>query len=653
MKQPVQRRLAAILAADVAGYSRLMGADEEGTLDRLKAHRRQLVDPKIAEHRGRIVKTTGDGVLAEFASVVDAVRCALEIQRAMADRNADVPEDKRVIFRIGVNLGDVIIDGDDIYGDGVNIAARLEALAELGGVCISRTVRDHVGDRLPYAFEDIGEQSVKNIVQPVHAWAMSAAAVASLPEVALPAQPGAASRRRPARWVTVAAASLVMAIGIGVAAWWAWPQRSAPVVAPLAASPQSPRSVASTPVPRLSFVVLPFENLSRDSDQEYFADGITDDLTTDLSRISGSFVIAHTTASTYKGRPVDVRQIGRELGVRYVIEGSVRRSGSQVQINVQLIDAENGAHLWADRFDTDGANLENAQNEITGRLARTLNNELFEAASRQSERERVPDPDARDFAMRAWARVIRGPLSPATFDEALQLNQRALEIDPESVFAKDNLASILVGKLSNGLSTSVEQDETQAEQLFREVLEHDPHDARAHIGIGILRRVQKRLAESKVELEAGVRLDRNNHMGYRNLGITLMQMGKPAEAIPYIEKSIRINPLDPNIGTGYFVLGLCHFFIGDLDTAIELLTKARAAAPRAYGIRLTLAGAFGLRGDLDEAKAEIAEAGKLKPDVNSLAAWRAAAPGITNPAEWAVREKTINTGLRRAGFPDN
>ena len=197
MKQPVQRRLAEILAADVAGYSRLMGADEEGTLDRLKAHRRQLVDPKIAEHRGRIVKTTGDGVLAEFASVVDAVRCALEIQRAMADRNADVPEDKRVIFRIGVNLGDVIIDGDDIYGDGVNIAARLEALAELGGVCISRTVRDHVGDRLPYAFEDIGEQSVKNIVQPVHAWAMSAAAVASLPEVALPAQPGAASTPPP------------------------------------------------------------------------------------------------------------------------------------------------------------------------------------------------------------------------------------------------------------------------------------------------------------------------------------------------------------------------------------------------------------------------------------------------------------------------
>src|SRR5499427_7034311 len=209
MKEPVQRRLAAILAADVAGYSRLMGADEEGTLGRLKAHRRELIDPKVKEHRGRIVKLTGDGALVEFPSVVDAVRCAVEIQRAMIDRNAETPEDKRIAYRIGVNLGDVIIDGDDIYGDGVNIAARLEALAQPGGVCLSRTVRDHVGDRLPYIFEDIGEQSVKNIAQPVHAWAINAAAVASLPEVALPAQSPAASRRRPAPWLTVAAASLV------------------------------------------------------------------------------------------------------------------------------------------------------------------------------------------------------------------------------------------------------------------------------------------------------------------------------------------------------------------------------------------------------------------------------------------------------------
>ena len=394
MKQPVERRLAAILAADVAGYSRLMGADEEGTLERLKAHRRELIDPKIKEQRGRIVKLTGDGALVEFPSVVDAVRCAVEIQRAMLDRNAETLEDKRIAFRIGVNLGDVIIDGDDIYGDGVNIAARLEALAEPGGVCLSGTVRDHVGDRLPYTFEDIGEQSVKNIAQPVHAWAMSAAAVASLPEVALPAQSAAAPRRRPARWVTAAAAGLVLVIGIGAAVWWAWPQRNVPVVAVPTASPQSPTGSASVAVPRLSFVVLPFENLSRDPDQEYFADGITDDLTTDLSRISGSFVIARNTAFTYKGKAVDVKQIGRELGVHYVIEGSVRRAGDQVQVNVQLIDAETGAHLWADRFETDRTNLRKLRARspaaLPGRL--TSNSCAMSAVGSSRRRGSVPTP---------------------------------------------------------------------------------------------------------------------------------------------------------------------------------------------------------------------------------------------------------------------
>src|ERR1700736_4481495 len=298
-----------------------MGADEEGTLERLKAHRRQLLDPKIKEHRGRIVKTTGDGMLVEFPSVVDAVRCAVEVQRAMIDRNAEIPDDRRIAFRIGVNLGDVIIDGDDIFGDGVNIAARLEALAEPGGICISRTVRDNIRDKLPYAF--------------------GMAEVAALHPIPVSAQPKPPPRRRR-------------------------PQPTAPP---------------------LSMVVLPFANLSNDPDQEYFADGITDDLTTDLSRIQDSFVIARTSAFTYKGKPVDVRQIGRELGVRYVLEGSVRRSGEQVQVNVQLIDAENGAHVWADRFDTDRANLTKAQDEITGRLARTLDHQLVEAVGRQIEQE--------------------------------------------------------------------------------------------------------------------------------------------------------------------------------------------------------------------------------------------------------------------------
>jgi class 3 adenylate cyclase len=310
------RRLAAILAADVAGYSRLMGADEESTLNRLKAHQREPVDPKILEHHGRIVKTTGDGMLVEFGSVVDAVRCAVEVQRAMVDRNAEVPEDKRITFRVGVNLGDVIADGDDIYGDGVNIAARLEALAEPGGICISRTVRDHIGDRLPYGFDDIGEQNVKNIVQPVHAYAMTATGVASLPEVTMPTQLVASSGRSRLAVITVSFAAV---IGIGIGVWSVWLKGNptdVTVQTSAAASAQRPPATEAKSAPRLSIVVLPFSNLSNDPDQEYFADGITDDLTSDLSRISGSFVIARTTAFTYKGKPIDVKLIGRELGVR-------------------------------------------------------------------------------------------------------------------------------------------------------------------------------------------------------------------------------------------------------------------------------------------------------------------------------------------------
>jgi adenylate cyclase len=453
MKQPVERRLAAILAADVAGYSRLMGADEEGTLERLKAHRRELVDPKIREHRGRIVKTTGDGMLAEFPSVVDAVRCAVEIQRGMVDRIAEIPEDKRITFRIGINLGDVIIDGGDIYGDGVNIAARLEALAEPGGICISRVVRDQIRDKLSYPFEDMGEQSVKNIARPIRVYRMSAAIVASTPLLAALAQP-----------------------------------------------PPSPRSavaIAAAPVPRLSFVVLPFANLSDDPDHEYFADGITDDLTTDLTHISGSFVIARNTAFTYKGKPIDARQLGRELGVRYVVEGSVRRGGEQIRVNVQLIDAETGAHIWADRFDTDRTNLAEAQDEIIGRLARSLNFELARAASRRIDEEKGADPDARDRVMRAWALFYGG--SYAKQKDAIREFEHALEIDPRSIDARLGIARVLVGIIGDGLSNSVPHDEARVEQLLGEVLERDPNRSLAHAVMGHQRKNQNRMAEAQAE----------------------------------------------------------------------------------------------------------------------------------------------------------
>ena len=374
------RRLAAVLAADVAGYSRLMGADEEGTLAAFKAVRRELGDPKIAEHNGRIVKTTGDGLLVEFQSVVDAARCAVEVQRAMGERNTGVPADKRIEFRIGINLGDVILDDGDIFGDGVNVAARLEALAEPGGICISGAAHEQIRDKLDLAFEDLGEQQVKNIARPVRIYKVilgGAASTLPAPRTTLPELPRRGVRApRP----VITATALTVAIGLSIVAWWTWSRVSStalvetPAVARLHTS-SGGADVNGTPAPAaplLSFVVLPFTNLSNDPEQDYFADAITEDLTTDLSRIDGSFVIARNTAFAYKGKPVDVKQIGRELGVRYILEGSVRRLGNQVQVNVQLIDAGNGAHLWADRFETDLRDLAQAQSEITGRLARVM-----------------------------------------------------------------------------------------------------------------------------------------------------------------------------------------------------------------------------------------------------------------------------------------
>ena len=647
------RRLAAILAADVAGYSRLMGADEEGTLERLKAHRRQLVDPKIAEHRGRIVKTAGDGMLVEFPSVVDAVRCAVEMQRGMIDREGQIAEDQRIRFRVGVNLGDIIIDGGDIFGDGVNVAARLEGLAEPGGICISRTVRNQVRDKLPYSFEDMGEQSVKNIARPVRVDAMSADAVAATPPVEIQAQPGWALRviSRP----TIIAASLLAIIGIAVAAWWAWPNANPPASIQAQASPQSPPSSTNVkPAPRLSVVVLPFANLSNDPDQEYFADGITDDLTTDLSRIQDSFVIAHTSALTYKGKPVDVRQIGRELGVRYVLEGSVRRSGEQVQVNVQLIDTESGDHVWADRFDTDRANLTKAQDEIVGRLARTLNHQLVEAVGRQIEQEKPANPDARDQVMRGWAWYYR-PVTEANLQAAHQAFEQALELDPGSTDARIGLATILLKYGAVGFprpGKSRHDDLARVEQLLLEALERRDDDARAHWAMGWLRRVQFRLIDSQIEFEKAIALDHNFWPAMVNISWTLMALGQPEAMLRHLEKAIRLDPQNPSVYANYAALSSAHLLLGHTEQAVEFARKARAANPRVDYVLLQLAAALGLHGDIDEAKAALGAFLKLKPEINTLAKVRKTIYTQATAELEALAEKTVWTGLRRAGLPE-
>jgi len=437
---PSVRRLTAILAADVAGYSRLMGADEEGTHERLRAHLRELIEPKIAEHRGRVVKNTGDGFLAEFPSVVNAVRCAVEMQRGMADRNARTVEDKRITFRVGINLGDVIAEPDDIYGDGVNVAARLEALAEPGGICISRVVRDQIRDKLPYPFEDKGEQSVKNIARSVRVFSLRPEVVAELPATSISGPAPGRARIAPMAMATAGA----IAVMIAAVSWWVWPTTRSFQSPPAEVGPTRetapPASSALKPhgAPRLSIVVLPFANLSGGPEQQYLVDGITEDLTTDLSRIAHMFVISRNTAFTYKDKPVNAKQIGRELGVRYVLEGSIRQSAKQIRVNVQLIDAETDAHLWAERFDRDMGDLFALQDEITRGIAAALNAQLIAAeAARPTEH-----PDALDYILRGRA-LSDGWPTEEDYAQAVRLFEQALTLDPKSVEAQTWLADVL------------------------------------------------------------------------------------------------------------------------------------------------------------------------------------------------------------------
>jgi TolB-like protein/class 3 adenylate cyclase/cytochrome c-type biogenesis protein CcmH/NrfG len=642
---PPVRRLTAILAADVAGYSRLMGVDEEGTHERLRGHLRELVNPKIAEHRGRIVKNTGDGFLAEFPSVVDAVRCAVEMQHGMAERNTGTPTERRIEFRVGINLGDVIAEEDDLFGDGVNVAARLEALAEPGGICISGTVRDHIGDRLPYAYKDKGEQRVKNIARPVRVLALRPDTIAGLPMTDAPIS---VPRRRRSNVAPVAAAVAALLV-LAAIAWWVWPAPRSPSTPPTTVATAATTPIAQPLVaPRLSIVVLPFANLSNDPDQQYFADGITEDLTTDLSRITDMFVISRNTAFTYKNKSIDAKQVGRELGVRYVLEGSLRRSGNQVRINTQLIDAETNAHLWAERFDRDAGDLFALQNEITGRIAGSLNLELPIAEAARA----IEHPDALDYVLRGRAALLRGP-TRENYAEAIGLYERALAVDPRSVDAQSRLALALVGRVLDGRSDFRDADIERAAVLIEQVLTIAPRNFVAHQAKGQLLLVERRCAEAIREYETVLTYNHNLVYALSSLAVCKFVTGSEDEPIPILEQAIRLSPRDPGIGILYARVGFVHLLQSRTDEAIVWLEKARSANSQLIGPPTFLASAYGLKGDLERAGAELREVRKLSGNdrFSSIAGMRATSM-FNVPALRAPFENILVAGLRKAGMPE-
>jgi TolB-like protein/class 3 adenylate cyclase len=586
------RKLAAILAADVVGFSRLAGADEDRTLARLRTLRSDLIDPTIAVHRGRVVKRTGDGLIVEFRSVVDAVRCAVEVQNAMIERNAGVPEDRRIVFRMGIHLGDVVEESDgDLMGDGVNIAARLEGVAKPGAICLSEDAYRQVGEKLRRQFVELGEKSLKNIARPIEVYEF----------------------------------------------------RSGYERAEGAPSASAPNNQGS---PRLSIVVLPFTNMAGDADQEFFVDGVTESLTTDLSRISGSFVIARNTAFTYKGKPVDVKQIGRDLNVRYVLEGSVQRAGVRMRVSVQLIDAESGNHLWAERFDKPLADFFDMQDEIVSRLANALSAQLIGIEARRAARS--PNPDSIDFCFQGWAWFGRG-FRPDYLAEARRLFEHALALDPANVDGLVGVASV-----DSVVSIAFFPEDraarlAAAEEALIRALSLAPENAVAHMGLGIIQIFTNRTLQGVRGLERALELNQNLAYAHGQLGTAKILLGHAEDAEAHIQEALRLSPHDT---FGYIwcsVAGSASLCLGKDEEAVTWLRRSIESNRNFPISHFYLAAALAHLGRLPEARSE-AQAGLVLNPAFTLRRIRAEAMNV-NPTAVSERERIID-GLRVAGVPE-
>jgi TolB-like protein/class 3 adenylate cyclase len=588
------RKIAAILAADVVGFSRMTSADEDGTLSRLRALRSELIDPTVAAHNGRVFKRTGDGALVEFRSVVDAVRCAIEIQNAMVERLAGVPPDRRIVFRIGVHLGDVVEESDgDLMGDGVNIAARLEGIAKPGMICLSEQAYWQVRGRLDLAVVDLGLTQLKNIAEPIRAYSI---------EVGKPA------RAKPA-----------------------------PASAPEKSTP-----------PRLSIVVLPFANMASDSEHEYFVDGVTESLTTDLSRMRGSFVIGRNTAFTYKGKAVDLKQIGRELNVRYVLEGSVQRGGNRMRVNVQLIDAETGHHLWAERFDKPLADLFDMQDEIVARLAGELQSELVSAEARRAER--TPTPDSMDFYFQGVACLNRG-FTPDNVAQARGFFDRALCADPDNVEALVGSARAETIAGTFLLVTDREAAFSTAEAKLTKALSAAPDHARGHVFLGNTYINTGRAAEGIAECEHALALDRNLALAHAFVGIGKIQIGRADETEGHIGEALRLSPRDTVAASWMGVAGAAKRHLGLWDEAVPWLRRSIEANRNFPQLHFEFAAVLSQLGRHDEARSAVKAGLALDPTFSisrARAFWTAES---SDPKNLAHIERLLE-GLRMAGLPE-
>lgn len=620
----MERRLAAILAADVVGYSSLMGEDEVGTLTRLKLCRREVIDPEIELFRGRIIKLMGDGALVEFASVVDAVQCAAAIQRSMADANNSPTEARPLRFRIGVNLGDVIVDGNDIYGDGVNIAARLEAMAEPGGICISGTAFDHAVHKVDVGFAGLGELRLKNIADPVRVYRVLLNPAQSGKIVAAPRQP-----RSRVMVLAGVAALLIIALFAGIFAW----QRPA---------------VAQRP----SVAVLPFTNLTDDPSQDYFADGITEDLITDLAKLSGLDVIARNSVFAYKGKPLVLADVGRDLGVRFVIDGSVRRTGDQIRLNAQLIDIATGDNLWADRFDRGIAGVFAVQDEMSRAIAKALG---IQPSATESDRMASPPTanlEAYDYYLRAEQAARSSSL--AGFREALALYEKAVELDPAFAvaFAADARATEYIWRASFHEIVQSAPARKRAYEKASRALQLDPELSSPYAILAMMQVVDRRYDEAIASVNRALALGPGDAETQIAVGYVQLFAGNQAEATAAAETALK---LDPNLSPiDREVAGLAFLLQGDTAKAIEILERTRDDAPAVGGFRITLAAAYARAGRLPDAQASISDGRRLTAGLDyqtrgqSLSVWRISHAHFRNAEDLAL----IVDALREAGLPE-